>query len=222
MRYGRSLPAHHGKVMLLYVDSQFASPYAMSAFVALKEKGLSFDVQALDLGAGATQAPSFEGVSLTRRVPTLVDGDFALSESSAIAEYLDEVFPGPLLFPRHPRFRARARQVQAWLRSDLAALRQERTTEVVFYGAKAAALSPAAADAAAKLLQVAGALLDAGRTTIAASWSIADVDLALMLNRLVLHGDEVPPHLREYASAQWDRPAVQEWVAKPRPPLQRA
>jgi glutathione S-transferase len=219
MRYGRSLPAHHGKVMLLYVDSQFASPYAMSAFVALKEKGLSFDVQTLDLGAGATQAPSFEGVSLTRRVPTLVDGDFALSESSAIAEYLDEVFPGPLLFPRHPRFRARARQVQAWLRSDLGPLRQERTTEVVFYGPVSRPLSPAAFDASQKLIAVATKLLSHGGDHLFDQWSIADVDLALMLNRLILNGDEMPPRLARYAKAQWARPAVQLWVRQPRPAL---
>jgi glutathione S-transferase len=205
--------------MLLYVDSQFASPYAMSAFVALKEKGLSFDVEALDLGAGANQAPSFAGVSLTRRVPTLVDGDFALSESSAIAEYLDEVFPGPLLYPRHPRSRARARQVQAWLRSDLGPLRQERTTEVVFYGPVSRPLSPAAFDASQKLTAVATKLLSHGGDHLFDQWSIADVDLALMLNRLILNGDEMSPRLARYAKAQWARPSVQLWVRQPRPAL---
>ena len=33
----------------LYLDAQFASPYAMSAFVALSEKGLSFEVTTVDL-----------------------------------------------------------------------------------------------------------------------------------------------------------------------------
>jgi glutathione S-transferase len=219
MRYGRSLPATTEQAMLLYVDSQFASPYAMSAFVALKEKGLSFDVETLDLGNGATQAPSYAGVSLTRRVPTLVDGDFALSESSAIAEYLDEVFPGPLLFPRHPRSRARARQVQAWLRSDLGALRQERSTEVVFYGPVSRPLSPAAFDASQKLIAVATKLLSHGGDHLFDQWSIADVDLALMLNRLLLNGDEMPPRLARYAKAQWARPSVQLWVQQPRPAL---
>jgi glutathione S-transferase len=50
-------------------------------------------------------------------VPLLVDGGFSLSESSAITEYLDEVYPGAPLYPRDPQARARARQVQAWLRS---------------------------------------------------------------------------------------------------------
>lgn len=206
----------------LLVDAQYASPYALSAHVALREKQLPFEVETVDLGAGAQGGAGFRAQSLTWRVPTLVHGDFTLTESSAITEYVDEMFLGPRLYPLDPRQRAVCRQVQAWLRSDLAALRQERSTEVVFYAAKAAPLSPAAAAAAAKLLQVAGTLIVPGRAAIGAAWSIADVDLALMLNRLVMHGDGVPPHLREYASAQWARPAVQEWVAKPRPALQQA
>jgi len=201
----------------LLVDAQYASPYALSAYVALREKQVDFELETVDLGAGAQGGAGFRARSLTWRVPTLVHGDFTLTESSAIAEYVDEMFIGPRLYPLDPRQRARCRQVQAWLRSDLAALRQERSTEVVFYGAKAAPLSAAAAAAADKLLQVAGALVGPGRPTLGAAWSVADVDLALMLNRLVLHGDEVPPPLRDYAAAQWRRPAVQEWVAKERP-----
>ena len=50
-------------------------------------------------------------------------------------------------------------------------------------------------------------------------WCIADVDLAVMLNRLVINGDEVPQHLAEYALRQWQRPTVQQWVKLQRPPL---
>jgi glutathione S-transferase len=206
----------------LLVDAQYASPYAMSAYVALREKQVDFEIETVDLGAGAQGGADFRARSPTWRVPTLIHGDFTLTESSAIAEYIDEMFIGQRLYPLNPRQRALCRQVQAWLRSDLAALRQERTTEVVFYAAKAAPLSPAAAAAAAKLLQVASTLIARGQTNIGTTWSIADVDLALMLNRLVMHGDDVPLHLRDYASAQWARPAVQEWVAKPRLALQQA
>jgi glutathione S-transferase len=206
----------------LLVDVQYASPYALSAYVALREKKVEFTVETVDLDAGAQGAASLRAQSPTWRVPALLHGDFTLTESSAIAEYLDEMFIGPRLYPLDPRQRARCRQVQAWLRSDLAALRQERSTEVVFYAAKAAPLSAAGAAAAAKLLQVAGMLIVPGRAHIGAAWSIADVDLALMLNRLVMHGDDVPPPLRDYAAAQWARPAVQEWMAKPRPALHKA
>jgi glutathione S-transferase len=200
----------------LYADSQLASPYAMSVFVALKEKQLPFDMTLLDLAAEAQQAPDFAALSLTRRVPTLVHAGFALSESSAITEYLDDVFPGTRLYPQAARERARARQVQAWLRSDLMPIREERSTMVVFYGQPGAPLSAAAQAAARKLYAAADALLAPGATTLFADWSIADVDLALMLNRLQLNGDPVPERLAQYARRQWLRPSVQEWVALPR------
>ncbi len=203
----------------LYVDAQFASPYAMSAFVALHEKGLSFEIVTVDLAASENQAAAFASMSLTRRVPTLLHGDFSLSESSAITEYIDELFPGTPLYPVDPRSRARARQVQAWLRSDLMPIRQERSTEVVFYGAKKPPLSAAARESAQKLFTAAEVLLPLGSENLCGLWSIADVDLALMLNRLVMNGDSVPERLAAYAKQQWLRPTVQRWVNQRRPPL---
>src|SRR5580704_1301253 len=131
-------------VMRLYVDSQFISPYAMSAFVSLIEKELSFDLETVDLAAKANHAPSYVGKSITRRVPTLLHDGFALSESSAISEYLDEAFTGNRLYPAELQDRAKARQVQAWLRSDLVPIRDERPSVVVFHGARRASLSDAA------------------------------------------------------------------------------
>ena len=206
--------------LVLYVDAQFASPYAMSAFVSLREKGLAFTLRTVDLGAGENLLPSFARTSLTQRVPTLVHGEFRLSESSAISEYLDEVFPeaGLRLYPADPEKRARSRQVQAWLRSDLLPLRMERSTEVVFYGATGPELSAHARAAADKLCAAADALLPQDGEYICEEWCIADVDLALVLNRLVLHGDEVPERLASYARRQWTRPSVQLWVNQQRPP----
>ncbi len=66
--------------------------------------------------------------SLTQRIPALLHGGLSLSESSAITEYLDEALPGRVFTQRSCRARARARQVQAWLRSDLMHIRQERPT----------------------------------------------------------------------------------------------
>ncbi|MGY2162415.1 glutathione transferase [Pseudomonas tolaasii] len=203
----------------LYVDAQFTSPYAMSVFVTLREKGLAFDTLTLDLDAAHNRQAEFARLSLTQRVPTLADGDFSLSESSAISEYLDEVYPGTTVYPADPKLRARARQVQAWLRSDLLPIRQERSTLVVFYGQKMPPLSPVAEAAARKLIGAAQTLLAGNPTHLFGDWSIADVDLAVMLNRLILNGDNVPADLVAYAERQWQRPSVQQWVNQPRPAL---
>ena len=209
----------NNRSLRLYVDAHFTSPYAMSAFVTLREKGLEFELVTLNLDTGENQSEAFAQLSLTGRVPTLVQGEFALSESSAITEYLEEVFPQVPVYPAEPRQRARARQVQAWLRSDLMPIRQERSTLVVFYGLKGEPLSAAAQSAAQKLIIAAQALLADGRDYLFGEWSIADVDLAVMLNRLILNGDSVPANLVAYARRQWQRPSVQEWVKQARPSL---
>ena len=203
--------------MRLFVDSRYLSPYALSVFVALREKALPFEMLTVDLDAGAHRAAQFAKASITQRVPTLIDGDFALSESSAIDEYLEDAYPATPLYPSDTRARARARQVQAWLRSDLMPIRQERSTEVVFYGPVKRPLSAEARASAARLFAGAGELLGSDGTLFD-RWSIVDVDLALMLNRLVLNGDPVPERLAAYARSQWERPSVRLWVDQQRPP----
>jgi len=202
--------------LILYVDRNRISPYALSAYVALSEKRLPFTVQDVDLDAGAARQPPFSALSLTQRVPAIEHDGFILTESNAIADYLDDVFAAPdypSVLPRDLRQRARARQVQAWLRSDLLALRNERDSTVVFHPPRAdhAPLSPAAQAAGAKLLQIAGELVQGEH--LFGAWSIADTDLALMLLRLIKSGQPVPPALRAYALAQWQRPAVRQWLA---------
>ncbi|MFZ6656063.1 glutathione transferase [Undibacterium sp. TJN19] len=203
----------------LYVDAQFTSPYAMSVFVALHEKGLAFDVTTVDLSANAQHAGDYVAKSLTHRVPTLVHDGFCLSESSAIVEYLEEAFPARPVFPKDIQQKARARQVQAWIRSALMPIRVERNTQVIFYGQKLAPLSADAKTAAGHLFQLAESLLPQDAENLFGEWTVADLDLALMLNRLVMHGDAVPERLAQFARHQWQRPSVQLWVNQQRPAL---
>ncbi|WP_300452698.1 glutathione transferase [Accumulibacter sp.] len=205
--------------LTLYVDAHFLSPYAMSAFVALYEKGLPFAIRTVDLEAGENHDTGYAARSLTCRVPTLVHGDFSLSESSAIAEYLDEAFPAPQypqVLPSSLHARARARMLQAWLRSDFLPLREQRPTEVVFLGPCDQALTAKAKAAAEILFAACDTLLAGNGSHLFGDWCIADTDLALMLNRLVMNGDAVPDRLVAYARQQWQRPSVQQWVAQER------
>jgi glutathione S-transferase len=206
----------------LYVDSLFTSPYALSAFVALTEKRLPFSIKTVDLEAGEQKQDIYAARALTARVPALVEGagesQFVLTESSAITEYLEEIFPAPeyiALYPQDKRQRALARQVQAWLRSDLMPVRVERDTETVFFGKACAPLTPAGQTAAAKLIHVADQLVQGAN--LFGEWCLADVDLAMMLNRLIANGDEVPQKLKDYAAGQWRRPSVRQWLERHQP-----
>ncbi|AHG19711.1 glutathione S-transferase [Chania multitudinisentens RB-25] len=198
---------------VLYTDADFFSPYAMSAFITLTEKGIPFTLKPVDLSLGENNGQAYGALSLTHRVPTLVMDDFHLSESSAIDEYLEDIHPAYPVYPRDAKQRAKAREVQAWLRSDLLPLRMERPTTVIFNHGKFAPLSAAAQQAAQKLIAAVEKLLGHDQEHLFGEWCIADTDLALMLNRLVIHGDDVPEHLCRYAQRQWQRPSVQAWLA---------
>jgi glutathione S-transferase len=197
----------------LHVDANHHSPYAMSAYVALVEKGVAFELRHVDLDAGEHRRAAYGATSVTRRVPTLEHEGFRLCESSAIDEYVDEAFAGPRLYPADVRERALARQVQAWLRSDLMPIREARSTEYVFSRPAPTPLSAETRAAAERLFAAAEGWLAHGGEHLFADWCIADTDLALMLNRLVMAGDAVPPRLADYATRQWARPSVQRWVA---------
>ncbi len=201
----------------LYGDAFWISPYFFTAFVALREKGLAFEVREVALHEKAQHRAEF-APSITGRVPALEHDGFWLAESSAIAEYLEDVQPAPALLPADARQRARARQVMAWIRSDLMALREERATTSMFYERATKPLSAAGRAAADKLVRVAGALVPDGATTLFGAWSIADADLAFMLHRLLLNDEPVPAKVRAFAEAQWQRPSVRAFVERARPP----
>ena len=203
--------------MKLFVDANYLSPYAMSVFVVLREKSVPFEIAPIDLHGSEQLAAPYAGVSTTLRVPTISHNRFNLSESSAICEYLEEVYPATPVYPSLVQDRAKAREIQAWLRSDLMSIRTERPTEVVFLNRTLPPLSSVAQAAARKLFNASEQLLAENRSTLFDRWSIADADLALMLNRLVIAGDYVPERLAQYASLQWRRSSVQEWVDMPRP-----
>lgn len=73
--------------------------------------------------------------------------------------------------------------------------------------------------AAKKLFTACEILLTDYSANLFGEWCIADTDLALMLNRLVLNGDAVPGRLADYAAHQKQRPFVQRWITLNRPTL---
>ncbi|MGV3624150.1 MAG: glutathione transferase [Archangium sp.] len=199
--------------LTLFVDSNFISPWALTAFVALEEKQLPYTLKVRDLDKKETFLPDFG--ARTQRIPALQRGEFWLAESTAIAEYLAENFP----FPKHPRLypenldaRGTCRELQGWYRSDLLPIRQERPTSTLWGPRSKTPLSEAAKAASMRLINVLAPMIGE-KTTLFENWCIADVDTAVMLQRLNLNGDELPANLKRYAEANWNRPSVAKWNA---------
>jgi glutathione S-transferase len=88
------------------------SPFAWRVWLALEYKGLPYELRTLSFSAKDALKPEFVRLNPRSRVPVVVDADFALFESAAIVEYLDERFPaGPKLFPGDVQQRALVRRV---------------------------------------------------------------------------------------------------------------
>lgn len=95
--------------MLTLYDDVF-SPYARKVRIALYEKGVPFErVRALH---GDCNRTDFLHVNPRAEVPALVDGDFALFDSTVICEYLEDRYPQPSLYPADPRLRAACRLLE--------------------------------------------------------------------------------------------------------------
>ena len=87
------------------------SPYAWRVWLALMHKRIPFDWKLLSFDAGDLQKPSFHAINPREKVPAIVDDGFALYESSAILEYLEDKQPEPRLFSTNLRERAIQRRM---------------------------------------------------------------------------------------------------------------
>lgn len=77
--------------------------------LALMEKGVAFKSHYLDLLNFDQHRPEYLAINPQGTIPAMVHGERVLTESTAIMEYVDEVFPGPPLMPEDPRDRWRVR-----------------------------------------------------------------------------------------------------------------
>lgn len=83
------------------------STYLRSCCMACVEKGVSYDLQ-----PHAPQSPEMLALNPTGQVPAFKHRDLLLQESSAIARYIDEAFPGEKLQPDDLAARA---QMNLWM-----------------------------------------------------------------------------------------------------------
>jgi glutathione S-transferase len=88
--------------MIVYGSS--LSPYVRKTLAYVSEKGLSVELVPIRPG---DPDPAFREASPFGKMPGFRDGDFAISDSTAIITYLEAVYPEPALLPAEPKSRAR-------------------------------------------------------------------------------------------------------------------
>ncbi|HLJ20984.1 MAG TPA: glutathione S-transferase family protein [Stellaceae bacterium] len=93
------------------------SLFARKVEIALGEKGLPFEREMVPFTQAKGYSPKHPVVLAANpkaQVPVLVDGDLTLFDSTVIAEYLEDAYPEPPLFPKEPKARARCRLLELY------------------------------------------------------------------------------------------------------------
>lgn len=101
--------------MDLYVDPVGTTSRAVLALC--RHANMAVTVHNVSLMKGEHQHPPLSDLNPNRLVPVLVDGDFVLTESSAILRYLARVHDSPT-YPAEPRRAARVDELIAWFESN--------------------------------------------------------------------------------------------------------
>ena len=98
--------------MTVIVYEHPLSPYAQKVKIALDEKGVPYEAK-MPVAIGSGQ-PDREFLKSNPRgeVPSLIDGDAAIFDSTIILEYIEDKWPEPALLPKDPLKRAQARTVE--------------------------------------------------------------------------------------------------------------
>ena len=93
------------------IVGSYVSPYVRKVLACIALKGLDYEIDPITPFYGNDE---FGRLSPLRRIPVLVEGDLALSDSSVICAWLDEEYPERPLLPTTARERARARWLEEY------------------------------------------------------------------------------------------------------------
>jgi glutathione S-transferase len=102
--------------MKLYYHPASTASRPVTLFVA--ENGIPIDLQVVDIFKGEHRQPAYAAINPNALVPVLEDGDFRLTESSAILKYLADKFDSPL-YPKDLRQRARVNERMDWFNTQV-------------------------------------------------------------------------------------------------------
>ena len=103
--------------MSLVVLGSGVSPFVRKVRVALAEKGLEYEYEAVNPFA---PPPGYREISPLGKIPAFKDGDRTLADSSVICAYLEKRFPTPALYPSDPYDYARALWFEEFMDGGLA------------------------------------------------------------------------------------------------------
>ena len=109
----------------------FRSSASFRVRIALNHKGLKYEPAGVSLPKGEHLEEGYKSLNAQGLVPTLEDGGHLLTQSLAIIEYLDEVYPGPKLLPADPLARAYVRALSQIIACEIHPLNNLRVRKYI-------------------------------------------------------------------------------------------
>jgi glutathione S-transferase len=207
-------------MLKLYIGNKNYSSWSMRAWVLLRQAGIAFEEIKLRFDAfapGSSFRQGIDAISPVGKVPVLVDGDLAIWDSLAIAEYVAERFPDLHLWPREAAARARARSVCAEMHAGFAALRTACGMNIEARLPERGAIvwrdqSAVRADVARLTSMWRQLLAEHGGPLLFGRFTIADAFYAPVVMRLRTYALPVPDDIAAYAQRVCELPAVAAWM----------
>jgi glutathione S-transferase len=184
----------------------------------LRELEAEFEFVNVDPGKGELRSPEFLAVNPAGKLPALVDGDFALTESVAICLYLAEKYPGKGLLPGDLRARA---EVYRWLLFTATELEQplwRMTRHAVLYPPekRLAAEIPIARQDFLEMAAVMETHMDGRQFLVGDDLTVADIVAAYTLDMATVGKQllENLPRLHGYMERMYARPKAPPRIAE--------
>jgi glutathione S-transferase len=208
-------------MLTLYIGNKNYSSWSMRPWVLLTQAGIPFEevmVRFDSFDADSTFKKTLTALSPTAKVPLLVDGQLAVWDTLAIAEYLAEQYPDKHLWPTERTARATARSICAEMHSGFTALRGNCPMNIEADLADTGALiwrdKPGVRADVQRIVSMWSALLENhGGPMLFGAFTIADAYFAPVCMRLKAYALPVPAPIAAYIERVCALPGVQAWVA---------
>ncbi len=207
-------------MLKLYIGNKNYSSWSMRPWVLLRQAGIPFEevkVRFDSFEAVSTFKQALRNITPVGKVPVLLDGDLAVWDTLAIAEYLAEQYPDKQLWPADIKARAHARSICAEMHSGFGALRSAcpmnieadlRDTGRLIWRDK-----PAVHADVARIVAMWSELLASHQGPLLfGHFTIADAYFAPVAMRLSRYALPVPKEISAYIERLSALPGVKAWV----------
>jgi glutathione S-transferase len=216
-------------MLKLYIGNKNYSSWSMRPWVLLKQSGIPFEEVKVLFDSFAPESnfkQTILKINPRGQVPVLVDsgvdGDLAVTDTLAIAEYLAESFPDKNLWPTDKVARAQARMACAEMHSGFTALRSNCPMNIEanlpHIGALVMRDKPAVAADVARVEALLGGLLKAYAAShtdgmLCGAFSIVDAYFAPVVMRFKTYALPASALLAAYMDRLCAMPGVAAWMA---------